>query len=255
MIRRLLRLTLGYLAWVVITLLLGCSGPTFPWQHRPRLVIVWLDRSASARELRPQFGRWAAALLADTTLRAGDRVVIAPIDGASYGLRNATDITLPRLRPLGETAEAHERAMQDARQRIRSAVDSILAMPSAGATAILQALAVSGQLIAADAGREAHVIVMSDGIEDRAGFRLTPANATRVRGARAAEQLMNDGEPFRPGVCVSFAGVGALPGHDAAWIGAYWRAVVTGMGGRVGRIGPTLMGGLAACGPVGHGPM
>jgi hypothetical protein len=249
------RLLLRRLAWLLVTLLLGCHGigPTLPWQHRPRLVILWLDRSASAATLRPRFREWASKLLADSTLAAGDRVVVAPLDGMSYTLTRAVDITLPRLQPMRETTEAHDSAMRVTRVAIRQAVDSLLRLPPAMTTDITQAFAVSARLVAADPRREPYIVLFTDGLEDRPGFRLTAGTASRGEAKRLARQLSSDSEQFPARVCVSIAGVGAVPGPDPARVGAFWDVVVSELGGHVGAIGPAWLGGLAVCPTVGLG--
>lgn len=250
MTRRLLR----RLPWLLVTLLLGCHGigPALPWQHRPRLVILWLDRSASAVSLRPRFSEWASNLLADSTLAAGDRVVVASLDGTSYTLTYAVDISLPRLRPLREATDAHDSAMTVARVSIRQAVDSLLRLPPAMTTDISQALAVSARLVAADPRRDPYVVLLTDGLEDRPGFRLTAGTATRNQGERLVRQLASDAGRFPTRMCVSIAGVGAVPGPNPGRIGDFWRGVVSQLGGRVGSIGPTLLRGLGACPAIGY---
>lgn len=199
----------------------------------PRTILVLVDVSGSvSAEDRALYIRSLRA--AGASLEGGDRLIVAHVgDATRASFRPALDIRVPRSRVRLEQEEAVARA------RARVHREALRLVPAEGArdrhSRILEAIAAGSQVFGAAPGARAHLLLLSDGVEesgllDLSRRPLDAAGRQAVLARARAEGLV----PSLPGVEMRVVGAG---GRHYASVEAFWRAWAAASGARLASYG------------------
>lgn len=194
------------------------------------LVLVFVDVSGSIPE-----EDWAAhrrtleRLLDGSGLDAGDRLVLATVDGATFTrFAPLADVELPDTGIVLNDLEAAQRA----KDRVRAAFEQARERPPAKRTHLLDALNVAAQVYAADAVRtRRHLVFLSDMVEESEHVDLSRGRIDEDAIASMIERRRGSGlVPDLRGVRVHASGASAATAERLLAIERFWRAYLAETG-------------------------
>lgn len=227
--RRLLLLSLLFFA-------LGCST-----SHRPRVVLVFADVSASVKDFAVYREAWAKVIGA---VRPGDRVILAHISDRTYtSFRPVLDYEISRFSYWRDNKLTHEAQLRQAKRTFGAKFDGSLARPRPKNTDIFGALIEAAKVFQGD-GREPVLVLLSDMLEDSDSYDFEKLPITDSFTKRViAEAKSNARLPDLGGATVYVAGASAGSTRKACDVEKFWIAYIKAANARLAptNYGPALM--------------
>lgn len=197
----------------------------------PRLIIIFVDMSASAAPARHTVCKEAFEKIYQN-LRQGDRVVVGTITGRSYiDFKPTVDEEIPK-KTVWVNRLQFERSLLDARDKIRKRTDNLLARgQGTQLTEILDSLNIADTIFHNEKERLKILVILSDMIEDSKEYKfdrdkITDEYIEKVISDRQNKQLM----PNLTGVKVYVAGASAADSKKFRAIQNFWARYLTASG-------------------------
>lgn len=209
-----------------------------------RLIVCWADVSASVADRRGLVDAWKA-INDESTLRDGDRIVLARISGATYDeFRPVVDVRLPTKDPINGVVIEERRARREARDSLSVAMDRTMEGSPSSRTSILAALRLTERLVRADGRPGAVLVIMSDMIEESADLNLMRAPKSQasinllLTRLRAADEI-----PDLRGISVIVVDLPSRAQIDKRAVERFWRAyfLATGATLELTSYAPTIL--------------
>ncbi len=197
--------------------------------------VVFIDFSESLRSKdRALFGQDIAKWIIPT-LKAGDRLRIAPInENTLTGFHPLVEVTFPSqpvfnrwkdnaIKHENQAKEIDEQVIQ-LREQVQEQVREILAKhPSSKKTDIFSSLLLTKRLLHNEP-RKKVLVLMSDMIVDYPPYRFDRINWSDKTNKKLLSELEEKGLiPNLTGVCVYVAGISAKSAQQAQDIGNFWQ--------------------------------
>jgi len=191
-------------------------------QH-PRLIIIFVDMSASADQARHTVCKEAFEKIYQK-LRQGDRVVVGTITSQSYiDFKPTVDEEIPK-KTVWVNRLQFERAVTDAKEKIRREVNKLLSQKQGTPlTEILESLNIADTIFHGEKERQKILVILSDMIQDSKEYKFDKEKITDEYIQRIIKyRQKNDLIPNLAGVKVYVAGAGAADSDKFREIQTFW---------------------------------
>jgi len=200
----------------------AAGKPENSGQH-PRLIVIFVDMSASADQARRTVCKEAFEKIYQN-FRQGDRVVVGTITSQSYiDFKPTVDEEIPK-KTVWDNRLQFEKALTHAKEKIRGEVNKLLAQKQGTLlTEILDSLNIADIIFHDEKERQKVLVILSDMIEDskEGKFdkdRITEEYINHVIRFRQKNKLM----PDLHGVKVYVAGASAADSERFRAIQSFW---------------------------------
>ena len=192
------------------------SSPTQP----PKVVLVFMDVSASVRDFTMYRESWAKIL---NTVTDGDRIVLARISAETLTqFRPVLDRALPAFNGLTDNKLRHEKQRKQIQQELTAALDQALAAPRSPKTDILHALTLAEKVFH-DEKRRHILVLLSDMLEDSEEYNFERLKVTDGFTRQVIDQQKKKGRlPDLGGAKVYVAGASAKSANTALDVQRFW---------------------------------
>ena len=153
------------------------AKPESPVQH-PRLIVIFVDMSASADQARRTVCKEAFEKIY-RDLRQGDRVVVGTITSQSYiEFKPAVDEEIPK-KTVWDNRLQFEKALTHAKEKIRGEVNKLLSQKQGTLlTEILDSLNIADIIFHDEKERQKVLVILADMIEDSKEGKFDKDNIT-----------------------------------------------------------------------------
>jgi hypothetical protein len=208
-----------------------------------RVIVVFIDRSASARDDQDIYARAIGKIL--NSLDLGDRIVISPItDKSERDFKADIDKETPTAVPEQSWFEndlQYKRKVRDSQENLKQSKESLGSKIQqmlgsdnfAGQSAILQSMQIAQQIFAAERRRRI-LILLSDMLEDSGPINFEKDHITDAFIKTVIEQQKkSDLLPDLTDVSVYVAGARAESPERAAAVQRFWETYFKAAGATV----------------------
>ena len=237
---------LKLLGLIIIGALLLCNQ--FVWSsvafaksekasENPRLIIIFVDMSDSANEIRRTVCKEAFEKIYQN-LRQGDRVVVGTITSRSYTeFKPTVDAEIPK-KSIWDNRLQYEKKLANSKEKIRGETNELLSRDRGTMlTVILDSLNIADIIFHDEKERQKILVLLSDMIEDSKGYnfekdKITDEYIDRVIRDRQKDKLIPD---FN-GVKVYVAGASAADSNKFRAIQAFWARYLAKSGADFSRL-------------------
>lgn len=207
---------LVFVVIAAITLQVGCGF----FEKPGKLIVVFVDLSASVRDVRPYREDWQRILRG---LQPGDRVIVGVITDKTYTeFRPIVDQEIPRFNWFKDNSLTYQARVDAIRTQLSGGIDPLFSTKRTSRTAILDSFDLAAKIFHSDS-RQPILVILSDMLEDSevAGFERHPASVRLARqlvGQRKAHHSL----PDLGGAEVYVAGASASTSSAAHEIERFW---------------------------------
>lgn len=206
---------------ILASVLLSAACQSSPAQP-PKVVLVFMDVSASVRDFTPYHESWTKIL---ASLDNGDRIVLARISAETLTqFRPVLDREFPAFNPLTDNKMRYEKQQKQIRQELAEALDQALAGPRSQKTDILHALTLAEKIFH-DEQRRRVLVLVSDMLEDSEEYNFERLKLTDGFAQHVIEQQKKKGRlPDLGGAKLYVAGASAATANKALDVQQFWLA-------------------------------
>jgi hypothetical protein len=190
-------------------------------QDKPaKIVVVFVDVSASVREFSVHHDSWAKVL---NRLGAGDRIILGRITGETFtNFRPVVDETLPKYNWLTDNKLRYEKKIKESKQKLTTALDDALASSRSQKTDILNSLTLAEKILHDDK-RQRVLVIISDMLEDGEFYNFERVRVDQQFTRKVIEDKHRKGEmPDLKAAKVYVAGASAPSANKALEIQRFW---------------------------------
>lgn len=224
------------LVLAVLFLSLGCST-----SHRPRVVLVFADISASVKDFQIYRDAWTKIV---ASLEPGDRVILAQISDRTYtGFRPVLDSEIPRFSYWRDNKLVHEAQLKQANTTFAAKLNHSLVSVRPRSTDIFGAIVEAAKVFQGET-REPVLVLLSDMLEDSESYDFEKLAITDKFTQRVIAEAKGDGRlPDLRGASVYVAGASARTTRKAFDVEKFWLAYFKAANARLTstNYGPALM--------------
>jgi hypothetical protein len=229
--------------WLLATVLFfACTGCTAHAAHSAKVVLVFVDESASVRDFTVYREAWSKVL---TSLHGGDRIILAPISSRTYtAFRPLLDCEMPDYSYLRDNKLTYDQKLATLERGLNRALERAASQPKSNKTDILNALVLAEKVFAGD-HRHHVLLLLTDGIEDSEEYSFERSRLSDSFTKRVIERAREEGRlPNLGGAAVYVAGASARSARKAREIERFWLLYVEATHGHLlpRNYGPALLG-------------
>ena len=231
---------LKLIGFIIIGVLLLCNPldwsaeaagkPENSTQH-PRLMVIFVDMSASADQLRRTVCKDAFEKIY-RSLRQGDRVVVGTITSQSYiEFKPTVDEEIPK-KTVWDNRLQYEKKLTDTKEKIRREVNKLLSQKQGTPlTEILDSLNIADTIFHDETERQKVLVLLSDMIQDSKEYKfdkdkITDEYINNIIHYRQKNKLM----PNLANAKVYVAGASAADSEKFRSVQAFWARYFTESG-------------------------
>lgn len=214
--------------------IMGCNDG-----DKGKVVVVFGDISQSVRSFDPYRAAWQ---LVCNHIKSGDRLLLAPISGATYSeFKTLIDVESRGAswwQWLNESRSQHGADKQKLQQDVASAMEKLTSLERSDRTDILNALVLASKIFSGDT-RKHILVVCSDGVQDSAELSFYKTRLTSEFTRSFIDQTKQAGRlPDLREAHVYFVGTTAATSRGRVInsefeIESFWRNLIQACGGEL----------------------
>ncbi len=226
---------------LVLMLALAASACQNSPTQLPKVVLVFMDVSASVRDFTVYRDSWAKIVDA---LKDGDRIILARISAETFTqFRPLLDRELPVFNLLTDNKLRYEKQLKQIHEELVGAINQALTAPRSSKTDILHALSLAEKIFHGEPRR--HILVLiSDMLEDSDEYNFERLKLADNFTQHVIEEQKKKGRfPDLGGAKVYVAGASAANANKALDVQQFWLAYCKAANGDLAaqNYGPALM--------------